>query len=203
MNRLHAFTFLNNHQATLAQAHLRHNGLKATLDGDQLSTALSYMGPAVTKSRLLVQLDDAEAAQALINEFMATLSDSPETSQWGESTQWLCDFCDEGNAFSFDVCWCCGTDRPESPRHGTAVDEIPGEALEEINETLPEPDSDSPYRTPRVKTTWKKLNASLLDRFNSKYVRLAILTLAMPPFGVIYLLCRVFERSRDNGTPQA
>lgn len=198
MAKLHTFTFMNTHQANLVHAHLRHNGIEATIDGDGISTSLSYIGAAISKIRVLVHVEDAATSQELIDELLAS---PEEISQWGETTQWLCDHCEEENEFSFDVCWNCNTDRPESPRLCTASDEMQGRIIEEGVNPNPDLENDSPYRPPATQTVWQRFNGSLFDRFRSKYLRLTVITLALPIVGVAYVLIRLFEKKADDGTP--
>ncbi len=197
-------TYSSPNIAQLAHAALQNHGLHCAIDGDQISTTLSYYGGAVNRVNLLVRAEDAARASEILDQFDADLN-QPDQQPWdtqGQDQGWLCAECGEVNAMAFDECWSCHRDRPGNPEFGLLetdsadirIEERPGSAA-----PIPAPENDSPYRAPRSSHAVVKV-APQKDLVR-RTVRTSIIAVFFAPL-VIYSLYLVAQCLAYSKVPQ-
>lgn len=93
-------------------------GITAFVEGANVNTMLSYVGPALGGVRLLVRAGDVPRAKEII--------DKLQTEQPSEDAAWYCGVCHEQLDASFELCWKCGGVRAdvERPQPGTNEDSL-------------------------------------------------------------------------------
>lgn len=190
---VHVMTFGGSHVAHAAVGVLAKHGITARVQGDALSDALSYYGPAVSKVQLVTLADDAERALKILQklELEARQDDGP----WGDGeVLWLCADCDEQNARTFDQCWSCAADRPAQPRWiPVAADEqkTPSAATAEPPTTAVA-DDQSPYRVPASGTAVPRPPDR--DSLEERAIRAANISAVLLPLGFygLYLCYRCY-----------
>ncbi len=97
-------TFHNPMDAHVAQGLLEAEGLPSYIEGEHANLALSYVGSAVGGVRLLVSAAHRQLA-------LEVLERAEENKTTG--AEWMCGKCCETVDAGFDVCWSCGSDRPQ------------------------------------------------------------------------------------------
>ncbi len=100
--------FANELDAERVRNVLGDNGIMAFVEGANVSTMLSYVGPALGGVRLLVRAGDVQRAKQIV--------DNLQTEQRSVGTPWYCGVCHESLDASFEVCWKCGGIRADVER---------------------------------------------------------------------------------------
>jgi len=83
-------------------------GIMAFVEGANVSTMLSYVGPALGGVRLLVRAGDVQRAKQVV--------DNLQAERRSVGTPWYCGVCHESLDASFEVCWKCGGIRADVER---------------------------------------------------------------------------------------
>ncbi|MEW4455063.1 DUF2007 domain-containing protein [Bremerella sp. JC817] len=141
-------SFGNPAEAHQLKAVLEEQGIRAFVEGDEIKTALSYIG-AIGDVNVIVSSADIPAAAEVLEQLRQEADHRP-----GEA--WFCGECQEVVDAGFDVCWKCGQSRdeveaemPVTAGHHVAPDG------NELDENVPRPrfsastDAANPFASPR------------------------------------------------------
>lgn len=93
-------------EAQLICDHLHFHGVEVSLLGDYLSGAAGELPAMQFPVIWLMHDEDESRARALLEQFQNRV-----TSQ---SDDWQCPVCGEPCEATFEICWHCGTDRPQT-----------------------------------------------------------------------------------------
>jgi len=119
---------------------LENQGILAFVENANTSITLSYIGPALSGVRVVIDSDDLFAAQQIL-----------ESLQKKTGEAWFCGPCQEVVDAGFEICWSCGRPKEEAATDFPAGIEPPEpskpETEEEPNTPLP-PVSDNPFQSP-------------------------------------------------------
>lgn len=179
----------------MAMAILEQHGLRATLDGADLSTSLSIYGTAVSKCRLMVHPADAEDATRVLKD----LGES-SNNDWAYSDpkiEWICRECQEPNQMSFDVCWNCQSARTDDAETRPIEDE-PTDTYTAIEEVVSHTtDDDNPFAAPTIRSTFIGKKRPLLNH-RSKWVRMTIFVAMIPYLLVVVVAIGIHKFFHRN-----
>jgi len=188
---------------------LQEHGIQAFVEGDDLNTALSFLGTAIGGVRLLVRAAELERAREVID----TIEEIPDDGV----AAWYCGECQELVDGGFQVCWSCGRERgdvEQAPPASTSQEVTERELPQEIQklavpglEVFFEAQPDNPYSAPQAESDAEKSlgEATLLDDEAEAMLRRAwraaiIGIVLFPPllqFYSMYLLIRASIRARQ------
>lgn len=103
----------NSAQADAIRIRLEAEGIHAIVQGGEIGTMLSYIGPAVGYPYVDVPAEDYDEAVAILEADEIALA----TAQ-----PWICSRCDEPNEAAFDFCWSCNKSRDGTDRVAQSPD---------------------------------------------------------------------------------
>lgn len=192
--------FSTSHEANLAKMTLESHGIRCHVTGDVLADALSFYGNAVSRVDLLVSPEDAERSHQLLYEADLTRQ-SERFDQWNEhrGMGWVCNRCDECNELTFDLCWSCAADKPQSPdMRILAPADHPEESLDTEESLSVSKSDESPYRAPSAGSAVVVTPTS--DGEIRRAYRAAIAGLYFPPLSLYCLFLLGGQLSRGNFT---